>query len=52
MGFHIRLAAGLEDEFLPSESRVDTERFLAAIEAAVQARNGWKQILDYGKPAR
>lgn len=44
------LLAEMEDEYTISVDKVDNEKYERAMRAAVEARNGWKQILSICAP--
>lgn len=46
----IALLAEMEDEYSLTVDEVDKEKYVQALRAAVNARNGWKQILEVCAP--
>ena len=45
------LLAEIEADWMPPDDRVDVDEYLATLHEAVDARNGWKRILEKCRPA-
>jgi hypothetical protein len=45
------LLAAIESDWMPPDDRVDIDEYLATLHEAVDARNGWRRILEKCRPA-
>ena len=45
------LLAEIEADWMPPDDRVDVDEYLATLHEAIDARNGWKRILEKCRPA-
>jgi hypothetical protein len=45
------LLAEIEPDWIPPDDRVDVDEYLAVLHEAVDARNGWRRILEKCRPA-